>query len=255
MRKYGDLQESTWYNADMKTTTLTPEQLNAIPRETTAVLVTSEPESVLEICREMDAIFKEEYRVTDPDVFVTAAKTVPSSLPPMDADSTRRVISFLTCVPDGVQVMSADIPGLVQTSLNLGILKTGPDALEGVICVRSSVDSQKQMLKDRLACLLETLGGHAEDHGDYAGWAYRQDSPLRDLLAEVFAKQYGYSPKIEAIHAGVECGIFAAKLPGLDCVSLGPDLAEIHTCREKLYIGSAARLWALVLEVLRRMKS
>jgi len=107
---------------------------------------------------------------------------------------------------------------------------------------------------DRLTCLTELLGGTVEVHGDYAGWQYQQESPLRDLLTEVFVEQYGYEPKIEAIHAGVECGIFAGKLPGLDCVSLGPDLTEIHTCREKMHIASVQRLWALVLETLKRMK-
>ena len=226
---------------------------NAIPRETVATLVTREPETVLAVCRDLDAAFKNEYCVTDPGVFVAAEEGKTDSMP-MDQDSTRRVICFLTCVPGGIQAMSADIPGLVQTSLNLGILKTEEHRLVGANCVRSSVDSQKQMLVDRLTCLTELLGGTVEVHGDYAGWQYQQESPLRDLLTEVFVEQYGYEPKIEAIHAGVECGIFAGKLPGLDCVSLGPDLTEIHTCREKMHIASVQRLWALVLETLKRMK-
>ena len=93
-----------------------------------------------------------------------------------------------------------------------------------------------------------------EISGEYPGWEYRRDSALRRRMEEVFREQYGYAPKIEAIHAGVECGIFAGKLPGLDCVSLGPDLTEIHTCREKMHIASVQRLWALVLETLKRMK-
>lgn len=226
---------------------------NAIPRETTAVLVTRNAEAVLEVCREMDAAFKNEYCVTDPAVFVKA-EAAESDTVPMNEESTRRVICFLSCVPAGIQAMSADVPGLVQTSLNLGILKTEEDRLIGVNCVRSSVDSQKQMLVDRLTCLTEQLGGTVEVRGDYSGWQYSQVSPLRDLLTEVFTEQYGHAPKIEALHAGVECGIFAGKLPGLDCVSIGPDLTEIHTCREKLYIGSVQRLWAMVLETLKRMK-
>ena len=226
---------------------------NAIPRETTAVVVTSAPDAVLEICRELDAAFKNEYCVTDPAVFVRGERTETDALP-MDADSTRRAICFLSCVPAGIQAMSADVAGLVQTSLNLGILKTEDDRLVGINCVRSSVDSQKQMLVDRLTNFTEMLGGTAEVNSNYSGWQYAQVSPLRDLLTEVFVEQYGRAPKIEAIHAGVECGIFAGKLLGLDCVSLGPDLTEIHTCREKLYIGSVQRLWAMVLETLKRMK-
>ena len=225
---------------------------NAIPRETVATLVTTDPEAVLAVCRELDAQLKNEYRTTDPNVFVTAAESTASL--PMDDDTTRRVLCFLTCAPNGIQAMSADMPGLVQTSLNLGILKTEKDAVIASFCVRSSIDGQKQMLVERLTCMTEALGGTVEVFGDYSGWEYRPDSPLRELLVEVFAQQYGHAPRIEAIHAGVECGIFSGKLPGLDCVSMGPDLTEIHTCREKLYISSVQRLWTMVLETLKRMK-
>lgn len=172
----------------------------------------------------------------------------------MDERSTRRVLCMLACLPNGVQAMSADIHGLVQTSLNLGILATAETSLRASFCVRSSVDSQREMLKDRLACLMEELGGTVEFAGDYTGWQYREDSPLRERMAEVFREQYGKEPKIEAIHAGLECGVFAGKLPGLDCVSIGPDLFEIHTPRERLSISSVQRIWNFVVEVLKRSK-
>ena len=124
----------------------------------------------------------------------------------MDKASTRRVLCFLTCAPNGIQAMSAGIPGLVQTSLNLGILTTEQDTVTASFCVRSSVESQKQMLVERLTCLTETLGGTVAVSGDYAAWEYRTDSPLRERMAEVFREQYGHDPKIEAIHAGVERG-------------------------------------------------
>lgn len=225
---------------------------NAIPRETTATLVTTEPGVVRSVCEEMDAVLKNEYYVTDPGVFVSVTEGTASL--PMDEGTTKKVLCFLTCLPNGIQAMSADIPGLVQTSLNLGILNTTETELHSGSCVRSSVDSQKQMLVDRICCLMETLGGTVEVSGDYAGWAYQQESPLRDLLVQVFTEQSGCEPKIEAVHAGLECGVFISKLPGLDCVSLGPDLTEIHTCREKLHIASTQRLWSLVVETLKRMK-
>jgi dipeptidase D len=225
---------------------------NAIPREAMATLAAADPEAVKAACRELDAALKNEYSVTDPGVFVTVSEGT-SGLP-MDAESTRRVVCFLTCLPNGVQAMSADISGLVQTSLNLGILRVAENCLTGSVCIRSSVESQKQMLVDRVACLTAQLGGSIRVVGDYSGWQYQQESPLRELLTEVFREQYGYEPKIEAIHAGVECGIFAGKLPELDCVSIGPDLTEIHTCRERMHIASVQRLWALLLETLKRMK-
>ena len=225
---------------------------NAIPREASAVVAAADTREIRAVCARLDAELKNEYRTTDPEVFVSA-RDGGAGLP-MDEDSTRRILAFLTCAPNGIQAMSADIPGLVQTSLNLGILTTGDETVDASFCVRSSVDSQKQMLVERLECLTETLGGSVGVFGDYSGWEYRSDSPLRELLVEVFTEQYGHAPKIEAIHAGVECGIFAGKLPGLDCVSMGPDLTEIHTCRERLHIASVQRLWAMVLETLKRMK-
>ena len=150
--------------------------------------------------------------------------------------------------------MSADIPGLVQTSLNMGILTTGETAVHLSSSVRSSVESQKQMLLQRIACLTAELSGETSTRGEYPGWAYLPDSPLRDLMVEVFTDQYGYEPKVEAIHAGLECGLFSAKLPGLDCVSFGPDLKEIHTFREKMSISSVQRVWKMLVELLRRMK-
>ena len=226
---------------------------NAIPREASAVVVAADLRAVERACAQMDGVLKNEYRVTDPGVFAAVAKGSGDALP-MDADSTRRILCFLSCAPNGVQAMSADISGLVQTSLNLGILTTESGTVTASFCIRSSVDSQKQMLVQRLTCLTEALGGTVAVSGDYSGWEYRQDSPLRELVVEVFTEQYGYAPKIEAIHAGVECGIFSGKLPGLDCVSMGPDLTEIHTCRERLHIASVQRLWAMVLETLKRMK-
>ena len=225
---------------------------NAIPREATAVVSAADSQAVKAVCAQLDAELKNEYRTTDPAVFVSVREV--GTGVPMDESSSRRILTFLTCAPNGIQAMSADIPGLVQTSLNLGILTTEEGMVNASFCVRSSVDSQKQMLVERLACLTKTLGGSVAVFGDYSGWEYRPDSPLRELLVEVFTEQYGYAPKIEAIHAGVECGIFAGKLPGLDCVSMGPDLTEIHTCRERLHIASVQRLWAMVLETLKRMK-
>ncbi|MDD5931671.1 MAG: aminoacyl-histidine dipeptidase [Oscillospiraceae bacterium] len=226
---------------------------NAIPREAVAVVAAADVGEVEAAVRKMDAALKNEYRVTDGGVFVTCDAGKKETAP-MDAGSTRRLLALLTCAPNGVQAMSAGIPGLVQTSLNLGVLKTGEEQVEATFCVRSSVESQKTMLVHRLECLMEALGGSVKVSGDYPGWEYRSESPLRELMAEVYREQYGKEPVIEAIHAGLECGLFAGKLPGLDCVSVGPDLTEIHTTRERMHIASVQRLWAMVVETLKRMK-
>ena len=122
--------------------------------------------------------------------------------------------------------------------------------MQASFCVRSSVSTQKEMLVARLRCLMAQLGGTVAVSGDYPAWEYRKGSPLRERMVAVFREQYGRDPKVEAIHAGVECGLFAGKLPGLDCVSFGPDLLEIHTPREKMSIPSVQRTWKLLRGVL-----
>ncbi|MBE6963138.1 MAG: aminoacyl-histidine dipeptidase [Ruminococcaceae bacterium] len=224
---------------------------NAIPVEAEAVVLAANTAMAKAAALALGTALQSEYRVTDPGLTVSVAEADTAAELPMDEASTERAICFMTCAPNGVQAMSADIPGLVQTSLNLGILRTTEDMLTGVFCVRSSVESQKEMLNDRLRCLTRQLGGTVDVSGDYPAWAYRPDSPLRERMVEVFRRQYGYDPKIEAIHAGVECGLFCGKIPGLDCVSIGPDLTEIHTPREKMSISSVQRVWAFVLEVLK----
>lgn len=227
---------------------------NAIPVSAAAVVCVKDPDFVRVTCGTLEAAFRNEYAVTDPDirVFVDAG----GEGLPMDWPSTKHIITLLTCCPNGIYAMSPDIPGLVQTSLNLGILATAEDHVTVSFCVRSSIESQKEMLVEKLCQLMTTMGENVtlSVAGDYPGWQYRHDSPLRDLMTEVFTEQYGYAPKIEAIHAGLECGLFCGKIPGLDCVSVGPDMQDIHTFRERLHIASTQRLWAMVVETLRRMK-
>ena len=226
---------------------------NAIPVETRATLVVSDLQAAEQLAGEMEKTLQNEYRTTDPALFVRAEAAQSTQLP-LDQASTGKVICMLQCLPNGIEAMSAEIHGLVQTSLNMGILVTEEDEVRASYSVRSSVDSQKQMLKERLSCLMEQLGGRVEFSGEYTGWQYQEHSPLRERMVAVFQEQYGKAPKIEAIHAGLECGIFAGKMPGLDCVSIGPDLLEIHTPREKMSISSVQRVWAFLLEVLKRSK-
>ena len=131
---------------------------------------------------------------------------------------------------------------------------TNEDALEYTFCLRSSVDSEREMLERRLENQIKVLGGSLRKEGQYPGWEYNPDSPLRELVCEVYKKQTGKDMIIEAIHAGLECGFFSGKIPGLDCVSIGPDVKDVHTPNEKLYIGSVQRTWDLVVEVLANMK-
>ena len=226
---------------------------NAIPAAAEAVLMTADAEAVQAAVGTLTESLKKEYRAADPGLTVMVEPGAARWLP-MDAATTEKAICLLLCLPNGIQAMSMDIPGLVQTSLNLGILACEEGQLSADFSVRSSLASQKQMMQERLRCLTEQIGGHVAIWGDYPAWEYLPESPLRERMTQVYREQYGREPVIETIHAGVECGIFSEKLPGLDCVSFGPDLTDIHTPRERMHIASVQRTWALVREVLKRSK-
>ena len=191
--------------------------------------------------------------MADPGVTVTLeeADVCPQAL---TEEATLRVVRYLLLVPNGIAAMSMDIPGLVQTSCNLGIFHVADGVLTAVSSVRSSVASQKQMLLARFAALSQLLGGSLQVTGAYPAWEYRRESVLREKMTAVYEQQTGRAPKIEAIHAGLECGLFAGQLPGLDCVSFGPDLVDIHTAREKMSISSVQRTWKFLLGVLEALK-
>lgn len=158
----------------------------------------------------------------------------------------------MIALPGGVQSMSADMPGLVETSLNLGILKYEDGALLAEFSVRSSVESAKYALIDRLGAVTALAGGSNTVTGDYPGWKYRRDSPLRDKMAALYEEMYGAVPKVEAIHAGLECGILGSKIRNLDCVSIGPRMNAIHTTEETLNIPSVKRVWEYLVRLLER---
>ena len=227
---------------------------NAIPTASTALLCVEDAGKAIEFCTKMEELFKAEYAGVDDGLKLSANKIGDVPMLPMGLESSKKIISFLCCVPNGVQAMSADIEGLVQTSLNLGILTGDEKAVYVRFSVRSSIESQKEMLFDRLRCLAEALGGTVEISGNYPGWAYRKDSPLRELMVQVYKEQMGKEPVIEAIHAGLECGLFLGKRPDFDCISFGPDITDIHTFREKLWIESTQRTWELLKETLKRIK-
>ena len=203
---------------------------NAIPVSACATLVVENRGRAAAACRRMEEVFRREYAVADGAITVSAQSGQDAGVP-MDADITRRALTLLQCAPNGVQEMSREVEGLVQTSLNLGILTTSADSVRASFCVRSNINSQKEMLLRRLELLSAVFGGTFSISGDYPAWEYSADSPLRRLMAEVFAEQCGHAPTVEVIHAGVECGLLADKLSGLDCGSIGPDLTEIHTPR------------------------
>ena len=233
---------------------------NAIVKTAVAVIAVNESDiqTVKDCVSHMEDLFKHEYVVSDPDIKVAAEITDSSSEAAandmMDNISTNRVIAALVNMPYGIQGMSSNIKGLVESSLNLGILKTTDTEVVLSYCVRSSIASRKQEMLDKITSLTELLSGYVTLTGDYPAWEYRQDSPLRDLMKDIFTEQYGREPVIQALHAGVECGLFAGKIPDLDCVSFGPDMKDIHTTNESMDVESVKRTWEYTLEILKRLK-
>lgn len=228
------------------------EKDNVIAQKTEALICVSSEEVVKKAVCDMQKSFKNEYCTVDPDIEIGIQKE--EYLKPFDLESTKKIIGILNLMPNGVIEMSNDIQGLVQTSLNLGIVKTADNKVLTGSCVRSSKESQKQMLSEKIEILSKGFGGKVEVIGDYAGWEYKTKSDLRRLMTDVFSEQYGYEPKIEAIHAGLECGVLAAKIKDLDCISIGPNILDIHTPREKMSVSSVQRVWKMLIEALRRMK-
>lgn len=228
---------------------------NAITNAAQAVLALREEDrsAAAQIVCTCEADFRKEYALTDPDICVTLTPAEAGSQALSD-EATLRVIRFLLLVPNGIAAMSADIPGLVQTSCNLGIFRADADGLTAVSSVRSSLSSQKQMLLERFSELCALLGGSLRITGSYPAWEYRRESALREKLCAVYTGLTGQPPKIEAIHAGLECGLFAGALDGLDCISFGPDLTDIHTTREKMSIASVQRTWQFLLCALAALK-
>lgn len=225
---------------------------NAIPRGAAAGFV-SEAES--ELLQKLTAHFEANLRERFPNEPALSLQCVSEgeSATAWDRESTLKVLRLLCELPNGVQTMSRDIKGLVETSLNLGILRSDGKAVEMGLSVRSSVGHDKQFLLNALEDLSARYGSSYSVHGDYPAWEYRKDSPLRERMVETFKAQYGRAPKVEAIHAGLECGILAGKLPGLDSVSFGPDMSGVHTSNETLSVSSAARVWTYLCAVLEQL--
>ncbi len=229
---------------------------NAIPREAEAVLLVEDGavEELSGIIKAMEKEILSELGARDPGFFLHAGEAVAGSYACVEGEDTKRAALLLISLPNGVQAMSADMPGLVETSLNLGILKLEKEKgnLLAEFAVRSSVESAKYALIDKVAAVTELAGGSSTATGDYPGWKYRKESPLRDKMIEVYRELYKAEPKVEAIHAGLECGILGSKIQDLDCVSIGPDMSGIHTTEETLRISSVKRVWEYLVTLLEK---
>lgn len=227
---------------------------NAIPRECKATILLPE-ESLATACdavKALEAALKNEYIKSDAGIQILVQPMGIQKADILDYASVNRVLCYLRMVPNGILHMSQVMPGLVETSLNLGILELTEESLHTVTSIRSSVSSRKEDVKNRVAMVVELLGGEITVEGDYPAWEYKDKSDVRTEIAAVYKDLFDKEPVFEAIHAGLECGIFSEKIKDLDCVSFGPNNYDIHTPKERLSISSTERMWRLILEFLKR---
>ncbi len=216
--------------------------------QATLVAMGTNLERINDVAQQLQQEVRQQY--DEPDATIQAFDVDALGGNSLSTEATAKVIGLLCAAPFGVQKMSEDMPGLVQTSLNVGVVKLG-EKFSVTFSVRSSVNSEKHELLDQLKALAEMFGGEYTLHGEYPAWEFKKESYLRDTMVRVYRETYGREPQVLAIHAGLECGLLSEKLPGLDCVSIGPRMHDIHSSRERLDIASTERTWEFLLEVLK----
>lgn len=221
---------------------------NVIPTECTAALITAEPEQVRrEITAALDAVKTAYPQETGISLDIREESGV--SCTALTAAATETLLDTLSKLPNGVQKMDEALH-MPETSLNLGVFSLEQGVLTVNALIRSVINAEKYALAETLRQIAENAGGTAELSGDYAAWEYHPGTALEQNAAAVYEKQYGKAPEIVTIHAGLECGILSAKAPALEYISIGPDIPDIHTPRERLVLDSAARTWKFLLALL-----
>ena len=223
---------------------------NAIPRECECIFSCHYDHTHL--LKHIASEVKEKYASVEPDIAFEIEK-INSSAAGLSTECSRKLIDMLSELPSGIIAMSSDIEGLVETSLNMGILKLGKDYAEISFSVRSAKGQSKRELGNKLKEIATKYGADYSERGEYPAWEYRQNSHLCDVMKKVYEDMYNKSPEIVIIHAGLECGILSEKIEGLDCVSIGPDNYDIHTTEERLSLPSLARVWDFLKNVLKEI--
>ena len=229
---------------------------NVIASESEAVFLvpSGRADQVLKQTEAMKDIWLEEFTGEEPTLDVTAATQGEAEEAVMTKDSTGRVIDYLVICPNGLQEYSRKLKGLVETSLNIGVVETSQDAVRTVSLIRSSVESRKQQLREQLEVCARVAGGTARTVSEYPAWQFDPDSELRKVMVDIYERMFGKEPVVSAVHAGLECGLFLGKRPDLDCVSFGPNILDIHSFNEKLDIASTERTWEFLKEILKELK-
>lgn len=229
---------------------------NVISMENTAKVLVAEGDGqkVAELAGEMKAVWDNELMGDEPNYSVLSDVTAGVTENACDRASTDSVISYLVIVPNGVQGFSRKLENLVESSLNIGYIQTEETLIRTGHMIRSSVESQKQLMRIQVEELAKVLGANTKIISQYPAWQYNPDSKLRKVMEDIYKDMYGKAPTVFAVHAGLECGMFIGKKPDLDCVSMGPNLRDVHSFDERLDIASTERTWNYLKHILSALK-
>lgn len=232
------------------------QKTNAIPREACA-LIELKPESCMklkEAAENWDMVLKNELKTSDDKVSVSFEKSDKKIEKVFSIETTKKVIQTLMTLPSGINTMSMEIKDLPESSVNLGIVAVNENGVIFESSIRSSVRSLKYYIFEEYKTLAEMIGADITSYSDYPEWQYKPYSKLRKLCIDIYKEKFGRDAKITAVHGGVECGLINEKMHGLDMVSFGPDIFDVHTPDEHLGISSARRTFEYLLEILKRLK-
>ncbi|HYW94866.1 MAG TPA: beta-Ala-His dipeptidase, partial [Bacteroidales bacterium] len=224
---------------------------NAIPREAFAEVVVPSGKSAdfLAAVKDFEQSFIRELSETEPNLSFTAGESdMPSSL--IDEATQSRLVKMVYGIPNGVIRMSADMPGIVETSTNLAIVKSDNGEIQALCLIRSSVDSAKFDLGNMTEAVMTLAGAEVTHDGIYPGWKPNINSPILNTMKNVYKTKYNVEAEIKVIHAGLECGIIGDTYPGLDLISFGPTIRFPHSPDEKVNIKSVGKFWDYLVDTL-----
>jgi len=229
---------------------------NAIPREasaTVAVPAGKEAEA-RRIVSEMNDAIRAEFSTVEPDLRITADKAAGDGAKVLSAQQQEKILRGISALPHGVIKMSADVPGLVETSTNVAVISATDGKIALSTSQRSSVASEIQEIGDTVANVFLLSGAAVEQGSGYPGWKPNLNSPVLQIATKTYSDLFGKDCEVKAVHAGLECGIIGERYPGMDMISFGPTLEAVHSPDEKIYIASVEKFWNFLLEILRRVK-
>jgi dipeptidase D len=227
---------------------------NVITSSTKAELLVSDTDNFTEHLNKYLKTVKAEMSSREPNLNFIIDVTENCTEQVISPEHSKKIVRMLTCTPSGIMKMSADIKGLVETSLNLGVISTTKSMFKMCYALRSNKQTALCALEEKMYSFASVFEAICESSGHYPPWEFVNNSEMQNLYIETFEEMFGKKPSVEAIHAGLECGMFSAGLPGLDCISFGPVAIDIHSVNERLSISSTKETFELVKKLLCKMK-